>query len=107
MPQRSSEENVGPHHPGRDETVAVKARFFKPMLCLAVEKLPEGPAWQYEVKLDGYRAIGVRTNQAHAMLAGTRVPLPQLDEFFPIAEAPLRAEEFAELGWTEAEIWRE
>jgi ATP-dependent DNA ligase len=23
--------------------------------------LPEGPAWQYEVKLDGYRAIGVRT----------------------------------------------
>ena len=31
------------------------------MLCLAVEKLPEGPAWQYEVKLDGYRAIGVRT----------------------------------------------
>jgi ATP-dependent DNA ligase len=31
------------------------------MLCLAVDKLPEGPAWQYEVKLDGYRAIGVRT----------------------------------------------
>ncbi len=22
-----------------------KARFFEPMLCLAVEKLPEGPAW--------------------------------------------------------------
>jgi hypothetical protein len=38
-----------------------KARFFEPMLCLAVEKLPEGPAWQYEVKLDGYRAVGVRT----------------------------------------------
>jgi integrase len=31
------------------------------MLCLAAEKLPEGPAWQYEVKLDGYSAIGVRT----------------------------------------------
>ncbi len=31
------------------------------MLCLAVEKLPEGPVWQYEVKLDGYRAIGVKT----------------------------------------------
>ncbi len=31
------------------------------MLCLAVEKLPEGPGWQNEVKLDGYRAIGVRT----------------------------------------------
>ena len=39
----------------------IGACFIEPMLCLAVEKLPEGPAWQYEVKLDGYRAIGVRT----------------------------------------------
>ncbi len=45
--------------------------------------------------------------QAHAMLSGTRVPPPQLDEFFSIAEAPLRAAEFKQLGWTEAEIWRE
>ncbi len=37
------------------------AGFIESMLCLAVDKLPEGPAWQYEVKLDGYRAIGVRT----------------------------------------------
>jgi DNA ligase D-like protein (predicted ligase) len=37
------------------------ACFIEPMLCLAVEKLPEGPAWQYEIKLDGYRAIGART----------------------------------------------
>jgi ATP-dependent DNA ligase len=42
-------------------TAPTKAGFIEPMLCLAVEKLPEGPAWQYEVKLDGYRAIGVRT----------------------------------------------
>src|SRR5216683_598972 len=42
-------------------TIGAQAGFFEPMLCLAVEKLPEGPAWQYEVKLDGYRAIGVRT----------------------------------------------
>jgi bifunctional non-homologous end joining protein LigD len=41
--------------------VGAKTGFFEPMLCLAVEKLPEGPACQYEVKLDGYRAIGVRT----------------------------------------------
>src|ERR1700724_2231249 len=44
-----------------DKAQAVGARFVEPMLFLAVEKLPEGPAWQYEVKLDGYRAIGVRT----------------------------------------------
>ena len=37
------------------------ACFIEPMLCRAVAKLPEGPAWQYEVKLDGYRAIAVRT----------------------------------------------
>jgi len=45
--------------------------------------------------------------QAHAMLSGTTIPPPQLDEFFPLAEAPLRAAEFKELGWTEAEIRRE
>ena len=45
--------------------------------------------------------------QAHAMLSGTSVQPPQLDEFFSVAEAPLRATEFQELGWTEATIWNE
>jgi uncharacterized damage-inducible protein DinB len=43
--------------------------------------------------------------QAHAMLSGTSVRPPQLDEFFLAEEAPLRAAEFAELGWTEATVW--
>ncbi|MGE0767295.1 MAG: DinB family protein [Hyphomicrobiaceae bacterium] len=43
--------------------------------------------------------------QAHAMLSGTNLKPPQLDEFFSIAEAPLRAEEFARLGWTEETVW--
>jgi uncharacterized damage-inducible protein DinB len=43
--------------------------------------------------------------QAHAMLAGADVPPPQLDEFFSAGEAPLRAQDFAELGWTEPMIW--
>lgn len=43
--------------------------------------------------------------QAHAMLSGTSVRPPQLDEFFPAGEAPLRAVEFSELGWTEQKIW--
>lgn len=43
--------------------------------------------------------------QAHGMLSGTSVKPPQLDEFYSIAEAPLRAAEFAELGWTEADVW--
>jgi uncharacterized damage-inducible protein DinB len=43
--------------------------------------------------------------QAHAMLSGTSVKPPQLDEFFSIAEAPLRADDFASLGWTEEQVW--
>jgi len=43
--------------------------------------------------------------QAHAMLSATDVAPPQLDEFFSIAEAPLRAAEFKDLGWTEEMIW--
>ena len=40
--------------------------------------------------------------QAHAMLAGTPVKPPQLDEFFCANEAHLRAAELAELGLSEA-----
>ncbi len=43
--------------------------------------------------------------QAHAMLSATEIRPPQLDEFFPAGEAPLRAAEFAELGWTEDTVW--
>lgn len=44
--------------------------------------------------------------QVRAMLSGTHVTPPQLDEFFSAGEAPLRAQDFAELGWTEETIWR-
>jgi len=40
-----------------------KAEFLEPMECALVSKLPEGPQWTYEVKLDGYRAIGVKTSR--------------------------------------------
>ena len=45
--------------------------------------------------------------QAHAMLSGTDVPPPQLDEFFMSdeREQALRAEDFRALGFDEAEIW--
>ena len=36
--------------------------------------------------------------QAHAMLAGTRITPPQLDEFFLAGDAPLREHELNELG---------
>ena len=43
--------------------------------------------------------------QAHAMLSGTPVAPPQLDEFICANEAELRAAELAELGLSEAMIW--
>lgn len=43
--------------------------------------------------------------QAHAMLSGTSVAPPQLDEFFLLEEAPLRSEELAALGLSEASVW--
>ena len=44
--------------------------------------------------------------QVHAMLSGTGVKPPQLDEFYCANEASLRADEFRELGFSEKEIWR-
>ncbi len=43
--------------------------------------------------------------RVHAMLAGTHVKPPQLDEFFCEGESDLRAGEFAEIGLAESEIW--
>jgi bifunctional non-homologous end joining protein LigD len=39
-----------------------KAKFIEPMLLLRTEALPEGSEWQYELKLDGYRAIAIKTD---------------------------------------------
>jgi len=38
-----------------------KATFIEPMLLLRVEKLPQGADWSYEIKLDGYRALAIKS----------------------------------------------
>jgi len=43
--------------------------------------------------------------QAHAMLAGTAVAPPQLDEFMMPSEAHLRVSDMAALGWQEAAVY--
>lgn len=43
--------------------------------------------------------------QAHAMLAGTAVKPPQLDEFMMPSEAHLRSADMAALGWREAVVY--
>lgn len=44
--------------------------------------------------------------QAHAMLSGTAVAPPQLDEFLLESDARLRGDDLAALGWTEATLFR-
>jgi ATP-dependent DNA ligase len=41
-----------------------KAAFVEPMDCLPVSKLPEGSQWIWEIKLDGYRAVAVKSGDA-------------------------------------------
>jgi len=43
-------------------TQELTARFIPPMLLQQVQSLPEGPNWAYEVKLDGYRALAIKSN---------------------------------------------
>ena len=46
--------------------------------------------------------------QIHAMLSGTKIAPPQLDDFFldDEKERMQRRQDFAELGFTEAAIWK-
>ena len=39
-----------------------KAEFIQPMECLPVAKLNDAVQWTYEIKLDGYRAVAVKSD---------------------------------------------
>lgn len=43
--------------------------FTLPMECLAVARIPEGEAWVYELKLDGYRAQAIRDRNGARLLS--------------------------------------
>jgi bifunctional non-homologous end joining protein LigD len=49
----------------RDDTLQAGRNHYKPMLATLAEELPKGEDWLYEVKWDGYRALGyVRGGEA-------------------------------------------
>jgi bifunctional non-homologous end joining protein LigD len=37
---------------------------FEPTLCESAERPPEGCEWRYELKLDGFRAIGRKSGRS-------------------------------------------
>lgn len=41
----------------------------EPMQCQEVDSLPEGPEWTYEFKLDGYRALGLKSGRCIRLLS--------------------------------------
>src|SRR5712671_1375538 len=57
------------------------ASFVSPMECLAVPRVPDSSEWIYEVKLDGFRAIGMKLANGTLALYSRRGKL--LNRKFP------------------------
>jgi|ERR1700730_14014675 len=86
--------------PGSKSLLKKEPSFIEPMECLQVPKIPDGPLWVYEVKLDGYRAVGVNPKQGMAALFSRRGK--SFDRKFPAvsnALATLPAERSSTAKW--------
>jgi ATP-dependent DNA ligase len=71
MPDRELDRRASPFgfHAGNTGTAVgytrqmrLKAKFIEPMLLLKTDALPnDASRWEYQIKLDGYRAIAFKT----------------------------------------------
>jgi bifunctional non-homologous end joining protein LigD len=73
-----------------DKLPQSEMRFVEPMLAKPVDELPEGANWQYEVKLDGYRAIAIKDAGAVRLISRRD---NVLNDGFPRISAALQAME--------------
>ena len=62
------------------------------MQCLAVDRLPEGDKWIYELKLDGYRTLGIKSEVVPKVLSRNRKDLSARFSDVAVARARLPQE---------------
>jgi ATP-dependent DNA ligase len=67
---------------------------LSPMEALAAHELPEGPAWQYEPKWDGFRCLAERRNATVELQSKSGLPLGRYFPDIVDALAELRASRF-------------
>jgi bifunctional non-homologous end joining protein LigD len=69
----------------------MEASFVEPMECLSVPKLPGGSQWIWEIKLDGYRALGVKSERGVTLFSRRRKSLSRQFPYVVKALADLPA----------------